>query len=90
MAVTLAWVHPHRDALAISAWVLHQNCCQPRSLNFCEGYGGHTFTAIVDEFGSLFDSNVEQQCFHDIVMYMDKTGGAAGYNHQAVQSWFYW
>ena len=57
---------------------------------FCAGYGGHVFTALVDEFGSLFDSAVEQQCFHDIVMYMTKQGGAAAYSHQPVQSWFYW
>ncbi len=48
------------------------------------------FTALVDEFGSQFDSNVEQQCFHDIVQYMTNQGGAAAYGHNNIESWFYW
>ena len=45
---------------------------------------------MVDEFGSLFDSNIEDQCFHDIVLYMTNQGAAAAYPHADVENWFYW
>lgn len=45
---------------------------------------------LVDEFGSQFDSNVEKQCFHDIVAYMNNAGGSSSYGHSNIESWFYW
>ena len=59
-------------------------------LDTITGFGGHQFTALVDEFGSQFDSNVEQQCFHDIVAYMNTVGGSNSYSHGVIESWFYW
>eukprot|EP00884_Botryococcus_braunii_P018123 jgi/Botrbrau1/4995/Bobra.0396s0021.1 len=48
------------------------------------------FAAIMDEFGSTFQNEVEKQCFNSIVMYMNNAGEANDRQHTSIKSWFYW
>lgn len=59
---------------------------------FCasDGSGCHKFAALIDEFGSMFDSSEEQTCFRSIVAYMNNEIDGADGIHGMIESWFYW
>ena len=59
---------------------------------FCPGDGQpcHRFVTIIDEFGSLFDSQEELDCFRSIVAYANNEAGAADGVHGRTENWFYW
>ncbi|CAL8465539.1 g5075 [Coccomyxa elongata] len=59
---------------------------------FCPSDGSpcHRFAAVVDEFGSMFNSQEEQTCFRSIVAYMNNEIDAADGKHSMIENWFYW
>ncbi|EIE23035.1 glycoside hydrolase [Coccomyxa subellipsoidea C-169] len=62
------------------------------SPGFCPTDGGacRVFGAVVDEFGSMFNSADEQTCFRSIVAYMNNELEAADGQHAMIENWFYW
>lgn len=59
---------------------------------FCPTDGGacRVFGAVLDEFGSMFNSADEQTCFRSIVAYMNNELEAADGQHAMIENWFYW
>ena len=70
------------------------SCCKEHTLfaGYCPGGGQpcHRFVTIIDEFGSLFDSQEELDCFRSIVAYANNEAASADGIHGGAQSWFYW
>lgn len=45
---------------------------------------------MIDEFGSLFDSQEELDCFRSIVAYANNEASTADGVHGGTENWFYW
>lgn len=55
-----------------------------------EGKDCQTFPVAIGEFGSKFESSVDNQALKDFASYLNNEGPAANSEHNPIRDWFYW